>query len=521
MGICEDAPDEYCGHVLEPEDAGVDREVPHWHENNRNAVCLRRPKYDGLCVWHADTDEKTAEELVEARLTPEDVPWETKYVKEHLSGAILRGKEFPEGFSFGGCVLVSTEFPDAYLYGAEFPDAYLSYAEFPDADLLEAEFPDADLLEAEFPDADLRYAEFPDAYLLGAEFPNANLSKAEFPRAHLYKAEFPRAHLSDAKFRETNLRRINLTEANLQETEFSEADLRDAMFRPAYARVVEPEKVAPTDPLGASLEDAQLEDGTDLRGADLSGARLYQTAFRDVRINDGTQFGLEDGNYGEKCRYDYDPNTGVSINDETDDNTSRLEAAAWTYRRLESLFEENAMDERARNAHIRKEEARRAKYEEQIQDDWPPIRAAVQAYHQVTSRITLPRFPRLRAVSGWTVSRLNWHLHRHGESLRQLLKISALFIIGCGLLYPFIGGINSTNSGGPYRITSLNEFVGLEAWVDIANGLYFSAITFTTIGYGDFYPAGTGSRILVALESLGGALLIALFVFVIGRRVAR
>lgn len=216
--------------------------------------------------------------------------------------------------------------------------------------------------------------------------------------------------------------------------------MRDVKFRPAFARVVEPENDTPTDPLGASLEDAQFEDGTDLRGADLSGARLYQTAFRDVRINDETTFGVNEGRFGEKCRYEYDPNTGVSINE----NKSRLEAAAWTYRRLESLFEENAMVERARDAHIRKEETQRAYYNKQVEDD------------------DRPRSHWLKSLGQYAVSTLNWHLHRHGESLRQLLKMSALLILGCGVLYPFVGGINSTQSGGPYRITSLTEYVGLE-----------------------------------------------------------
>jgi hypothetical protein len=179
------------------------------------------------------------------------------------------------------------------------------------------------------------------------------------------------------------------------------------------------------------------------------------------------------------------------------------------------------MYRRARNSHIRKEEAQRAEYEQHVQKNRALVRTAVQSYQRLFSRFRYPQFPRVQSISGWAVSRLNWHLHRHGESLRQLLKVSSFLIIGCGILYPLVGGINSSHSGGPYKITSLNEFVALDAWIDIANGLYFSAITFTTIGYGDFYPAGTGSRILVALESLAGALLIALFVFVLGRRVAR
>jgi len=580
MGVCEDAPDEYCGHVLEPEEREADDD---WHEETRNAVCLREPKYDGLCVWHADTDEKTAEELVRARLTPDDVSWETESVKENLNGAILREIKFPEGFLFGECILVLadfhdadlseaefsdadlrytefpdadlfeagfsgadlcfTEFSDAYLFEAEFSDADLLYAEFPDADLKHAKFPDADLSEAEFsdadlryaelpdadlfeagfpdadlcftefpradlryaefPDADLRYSEFPDTSLSSAEFPRANLKEAEFPHADLKHAEFPHADLTEAEFQETTLRGINLTEANLREAEFLEADLRDARFRPEYARAFAYSST--TDRLGASLEDAQFEDGTDLRGADLSGARIYQTAFRDVRINDETRFGIEDENpYGTACRYEYDPNTGVSINEDT----SRFEAAAWTYRRLESLFEENAMGERARNAHIRKEEAQRAHRAKQLEsnewveengfypDSWP------------------------KSLGEYAVSTVNWHLHRHGESLRRLLSVSGLLILLCGVLYSG-AGIARSSPETTYRLTPTDLTNPGAALVDLLNGLYFSVITFSTIGYGDFYPASPLSRLLVGIESLAGALFLALFVFVIGRRVAR
>jgi hypothetical protein len=57
--------------------------------------------------------------------------------------------------------------------------------------------------------------------------------------------------------------------------------------------------------------------------------------------------------------------------------------------------------------------------------------------------------------------------------------------------------------------------------VTVPRGLSFSVVTFSTIGYGDPYPVGTGAKLLVGIESLGGALLIALFVFVLGRQVAR
>jgi hypothetical protein len=47
--------------------------------------------------------------------------------------------------------------------------------------------------------------------------------------------------------------------------------------------------------------------------------------------------------------------------------------------------------------------------------------------------------------------------------------------------------------------------------------LYFSAITFTTVGYGDLAPHGA-LRLIAASEALTGILLCGLFIFCLGRR---
>jgi hypothetical protein len=53
-------------------------------------------------------------------------------------------------------------------------------------------------------------------------------------------------------------------------------------------------------------------------------------------------------------------------------------------------------------------------------------------------------------------------------------------------------------------------------------GLYFSTITFTTLGYGDFYPAANGPwRTLAMVEAIAGACLIALFIVCLAKRFSR
>ena len=51
------------------------------------------------------------------------------------------------------------------------------------------------------------------------------------------------------------------------------------------------------------------------------------------------------------------------------------------------------------------------------------------------------------------------------------------------------------------------------------HSLYFSVVTFATLGYGDVQPIGNLVRALAGIESLLGSLLMALLVFVLTRRV--
>lgn len=318
------------------------------------------------------------------------------------------------------------------------------------------------------------------AALSGADLWNSNLSQSNLKNARL-----PGSNLSETNLRNVEMEGADLTATNLSSSDCDKINAESASF--AKAKVVKSDftdavlnntDLSDANARGATFDDANLEDATfvrtELRDANLRNTRLYQTLFADTRINSNTDF-------GDTTAYE-DPDTDLGENYE---DTSRWEAAAWVYRRLQDLHEENAMAEKAREYHVRKEEAHRANYRQKNQ------------YFQ------------------WFVYTLNRYLTRHGESLKHVVGWSVVTIIACALAYPFTGGIATGSE--VFRFTSLATLsLGL-----FLRSLYFSTVTFTTLGYGDYHPVGEWSKALAGAESLAGALLVALFVFVLGRRVAR
>jgi len=67
---------------------------------------------------------------------------------------------------------------------------------------------------------------------------------------------------------------------------------------------------------------------------------------------------------------------------------------------------------------------------------------------------------------------------------------------------------------------SLSALFAPEGVTTFGQYLYYSLITFTTVGYGDINPINGVARTLAVTEGILGVLLAVLVVFVLGRRVA-
>lgn len=86
------------------------------------------------------------------------------------------------------------------------------------------------------------------------------------------------------------------------------------------------------------------------------------------------------------------------------------------------------------------------------------------------------------------------------ERLRVHVLIAAAevlaMLVAFGAVYQHLGIMDNSRAGSPI----VNDF-----WT----GVYYSVVTFTTLGYGDFYPKGI-ARALAGMQALTGYLVLAI-----------
>ena len=112
---------------------------------------------------------------------------------------------------------------------------------------------------------------------------------------------------------------------------------------------------------------------------------------------------------------------------------------------------------------------------------------------------------RLGGLSSWLLNifgRLSWG---YGERPFRTLGLAAVIILGSSFLYAFSG-----------QVAYHGEIRPVTFW----EALYMSAITYTTVGFGDFLPLGW-ARIIAVHEALAGIFLTPLFLVGLSRRYLR
>lgn len=125
-------------------------------------------------------------------------------------------------------------------------------------------------------------------------------------------------------------------------------------------------------------------------------------------------------------------------------------------------------------------------------------------------RLQLPRYSIKRLMS-----KLVDIFCGYGEAPLRIIGLSIFIILICAVLYSFTGldyqgTIHSVDSS-----QGISENISL-----FFSSLYFSVVTFTTLGYGDYNPIGV-SRAIAAIEAFTGSFTIALFVVVFVKKMTR
>ena len=128
----------------------------------------------------------------------------------------------------------------------------------------------------------------------------------------------------------------------------------------------------------------------------------------------------------------------------------------------------------------------------------------------------------------WIISVFSNMIYGYGERPWNVVKTALAIIIIFALSFSLIGigtpeiielkgtGIYQ-NSGNIVDLAS-KGFLKNNEIRNFPDCLYFSLITFTTLGYGDFRPLGGLGRILAGSEAFIGAFMMALFVYTFARR---
>ena len=92
-------------------------------------------------------------------------------------------------------------------------------------------------------------------------------------------------------------------------------------------------------------------------------------------------------------------------------------------------------------------------------------------------------------------------------------------VLRVAIIYMFTG-ISIGDRLRNYNLTSFSILEKKLIFVDFLESLYFSLVTFTTVGYGDIIPLGT-SIILSSIEMILGVTLVGIWTATLARKITR
>jgi uncharacterized protein YjbI with pentapeptide repeats len=326
----------------------------------------------------------------------------------------------------------------------------------------------------------------------GLQFHRVEFEKeAKFPYAEFYGfAQFQMAEFNEetifthSKFYEGP----NFADISLESANFGAANLSEASF-------------IGTNLNHTILEEAILSRAT-LFDADLRGAKLSGAVLGDVRLDEDTKFLGHPTNDSDTSPHTisairsrptcvYDPSY------EEDNEHADMDKAKSVYRALEELAGKAARTRLQARCFVRRQDLQKKEY-------WDVA---------TNSRSSLEE--RLIAGARWSRARTAELVLLYGESPWRIIAWSLGIVTLFALLYPSFGLIELDNIG-VLTWDAIRQQPSL-----LIDSFYFSTITYTALELGGFSPVRGWGQIATIIESGLGVVLLALLVFVLGRRAAR
>lgn len=286
-----------------------------------------------------------------------------------------------------------------------------------------------------------------------------NLSKADLGNLDLARIDLAGANLS-----RSNLSGANLFDSNLENAELLGADLSNADLTSAN---LDGSDLTRSSLQGARLWHANLENANlieaNLAHCDLWNAKLFNVRFWRTNLLQAISLGKKNFR-SKRSRYV----TAYRINEKG------ILSAEEAYRNLKRYFLANG----------RYNDASWASFKEKTMERLLLKKGKNPAY--------LPNLI-MNLLCGY------------GEKPHRIVLSSVFVILFYAVIFLVLNAITYAPSAA-YQM-SLGDYI------------YYSIITFTTVGYGDFIPkSALISRLLAASEAFIGAFMIGLFIFTLARK---
>ncbi|SDY35852.1 pentapeptide repeat-containing protein [Halobellus clavatus] len=350
------------------------------------------------------------------------------------------------------------------------------------------------------------------------DLPLSNFNNDAIEKGDHFK-EIPPLYLRGAggrdgdEFENSRLRDLTIQDAVLHRSRFEGIELYDADFKKTLLR-------------SAQLDSVHLRgatfDGGDLGGLTAQNVGIPETTFNDVSVNHSTVFGAEAPFWsagflstsddvetfylrGEIAAMKAEGTDGSywlgaskNLPNATSDEQAeeQYEQVSQQYKRLEQLFADNNITDRAADYYFRSQDARR-------------------------------KSTRASRHLGNIPSLLKKFVYGYGVSPRKVAGSIAVLWFVWALLFSLVP-LGQSQAGYLILqdpITPLSDWLfDSESYATIFAILweraYFSAITLSSIGYGDLTPITPTGQFLAAVEGFLGMVLVVLLGYVLGNKEA-